>query len=73
MATKKKEIKKEIKGEVFFKNIDAHLARLELEYHKLLVSNRRIDIPADVFPYDFELEKYEVKGSYSIRITITEK
>lgn len=75
MTTKleKGETRKEIKGEVLFKNLDPHVGRFELEPHKLLVSNRTFDLPASVFPSDFAPTQYEVTGTYKIEISIKRK
>lgn len=69
---------KEIKGGIRIRKIDSMVFRIELEQVRegddiLLLGNRTMDLPRNFAPADYEPEKYDISGEYSITLTITEK
>ena len=62
-----------IQGEVVFKKVDPLACYFEMEPSKTLLSNRRFTLDRSVLPTDFDPEKYEVSGTFSIELTITPK
>ncbi len=73
MVTPKKPKEVEIKGEVLFKKVDRLASYFELEQDEKYLANRTFTLDRSVVPDDYEPEKYEVTGEYSIKIKVTEK
>jgi hypothetical protein len=75
MATKKlhNPNEPEIKGSVRFKKVDPLACYFELEREPRFLGNRNFTLDREVLPKDFNPEKYEVTGEFSIKLTITEK
>lgn len=81
MTAKKKPEDKptvEVKGGIRIRKIDSMVFRIELEQvikggENLLLGNRTMDLPRDFAPADYEPEKYDISGDFSINLKITEK
>jgi len=62
-----------IKGDVMFKKVSPLACYFELERDPKFLGNRNFTLDRTVLPNDFDPEKYEVTGSFSIELTITKK
>ena len=68
-----------ITGGIRLRKIDSMVFRIELEQVKdkqdniLLLGNRTMDLPRGFAPADYEPEKYEISGEFSINLKIAEK
>jgi hypothetical protein len=72
-------IKQTIKCDLNFNHLDPHYARFHVSEHSgkkgqsKLYGMRPINITTDMFPADFELARYDVRGTVEIMVEITEK
>ena len=62
-----------IKGGVQFKKVSPLAAYFELDRADEFLGNRTFTVDRSLLPKDFEPEKYEVTGEYSIKLIITPK
>lgn len=62
-----------IKGGVMLKKVSPLAAYFELERADGFLGNRNFTLDRELLPADFEPEKYEVSGNFSIELTITKK
>jgi len=79
MAPRKKiEKKTEIKGSLNFAKADPHQARFTISEDvgkagRKLLGPGAVQLSNELFPADFEKDKYEVSASFLITVTIKEK
>ena len=71
--TQRKPIEKEFKGNLTFHHVDPHMARFHLDGVPEILSKRVIEFIPGVLPNDFELERYDVSGSFEFKIMISKK
>jgi len=73
MTAKKDSNERVIKGPVLFKKVDPLAGYFELGRHEAFLGNRNFTVDRSVLPDDYEPEKYEVSGEYSIKLVVTPK
>lgn len=65
---------KKIEAGLVFQHQDPYMARFAMDNADGLLSRKVLEIdPADVFPADFDIEKYAVSGKIMISIEVKEK
>ena len=69
----KKDIVKKFGGELIFTDVDPIHARFEMAENDNLLGARRLQMPVDILPEDYEPEKYDVKGKFGFEIIVVPK
>lgn len=69
---KKKEITREIKGDLVFQRTGTGMATFKLVCPDVF-SNPLVQVPVDVLPKDYSPDKYAVSGSFVYTIVAKEK
>ena len=65
---------KKIDAGLVFQHKDPYMARFAMDNADGLLSRKVIEIdPSDLFPADFDLEKYDISGKVMISVEIKEK
>ena len=74
MAKEKFNVSRKIESGLIFKHVDPYMARFAMDNPKGILSKKVIEIdPAELFPPDFDLGKYDVSGKITITVDIKEK
>lgn len=73
MSKKKDPIIKKIEGKLSYHHCDPYMARFHVEERDEIKGLGSIEFDRGILPEDFELEKYEVSGSYKIEIVVKPK
>jgi len=72
-AEEPKQFKREIKGELIFKEVNPRQVQFDFDRNPEILSNRNLDLARDCVPGDFTHQDYTVTGEYVITVTVTKK
>lgn len=70
---KKQAVKHELNGILVFQKVDNIAARFDMKGSKIKHGSQKFEIPADLFPVDFDPNIHEVTGNFVVNIEIAKR